>query len=153
MHKVYKDNGSYDIIYQIPQILYSSLVSTVINMILKELSLSEKDILKIKEETVMSNVIKKSKSIKHCLKIKYCIFFIISFILMIFFWYFISCFCAVYHNTQLILIKDTIISFIISMLYPFGLCLLPGMFRISALRAKKKDKKCLYKISLIVALI
>ena len=72
---------------------------------------------------------------------------------MIFFWYFIVCFCAVYKNTQMILIKDTLISFAISMAYPFGLNLLPGMFRIPSLRAKKKDKKCLYKTSSIIALI
>ena len=72
---------------------------------------------------------------------------------MLFFWYFISCFCAVYSNTQLILISDTLISFGISMLYPFGLNLFPGMFRISALQAKNKDKICLYKFSELLALI
>ena len=45
MYKVYEDNGIYNIIFQLPQILFSSLVSTVINMILKQLSLSEKSIL------------------------------------------------------------------------------------------------------------
>ena len=70
-----------------------------------------------------------------------------------FFWYFISCFCAVYKNTQNILIKNTLISFGLSMVYPFGLNLLPGIFRIPALRAPKKDKKCLYKISNLVAMI
>ena len=74
-------------------------------------------------------------------------------IIMIFFWYFISCFCAVYKNTQEILIKDTLISFALSMIYPFGLNLLPGMFRIPALRSITKDKKCFYKISGLVALI
>jgi hypothetical protein len=39
------------------------------------------------------------------------------------------------------------------MLYPFGLNLLPGFFRIPALRAKQKDKKCLYKFSNIISLI
>ena len=72
---------------------------------------------------------------------------------MAFFWYFISCFCAVYKNTQTILIKDTLISFALSMSYPFGLNLLPGMFRIPALRATNKDKKCLYKVSGLIALI
>ena len=72
---------------------------------------------------------------------------------MLFFWYFISCFCAVYKNTQMILIEDTLVSFALSMIYPFGLNLLPGMFRIPALRAVKKDKKCFYKISMILALI
>ena len=73
--------------------------------------------------------------------------------LMLFFWYFISCFYAVYNNTQMILIKDSLISFGISMLYPFGLNLIPGFFRVPALRAEKKDKKCLYKISQYIALI
>ena len=72
---------------------------------------------------------------------------------MLFFWYFISCFCAVYNNTQIILFKDTLISFALSMLYPFGLNLLPGIFRIPALRSKKKDKKCLYSFSGLLALI
>ena len=72
---------------------------------------------------------------------------------MLFFWYFISCFCAVYKNTQIILIKDTLISFGLSMLYPFGLNLFPGIFRIPALRAKNKNMKYLYQFSGIVALI
>ena len=73
---------------------------------------------------------------------------------MLFFWYFISCFCAVYSNTQTILFKDTIVSFGLSMLYPFGLNLLPGLARIpSSLRAEKKDKKCLYYLNQILALI
>jgi hypothetical protein len=72
---------------------------------------------------------------------------------MFFFWYFISCFCAVYKNTQIILIEDTLISFGISMLYPFGLNLIPSIFRIHALRAPKKDKNKLYSISLFLALL
>ena len=151
MHKVYEDNGSFNLMYQIPQILYSSVISTVINMILKQLSLSEKNILEVKEENNILRAIEKSKKIDSCLKKKFILFFIISFILMSFFWYFISCFCAVYHNTQIILIKDTLISFITSMIYPFGINLLPGMFRIPALRAKNKE--CLYKTSLIIALL
>ena len=153
MHKVYEDNGIYNIIFQLPQILFSSLVSTVINMILKQLSLSEKSILQLKEEKVSSNVDEKSKRLKYCLKIKFFLFFIISLFLIIFFWYFISCFCAVYINTQSILIKDTLFSFMTSMLYPCGINLLPGMFRIPALRAKNKDKNCIYKLSLIIALL
>ena len=153
MHKIYKDNGAYNILYQIPQILYSSITSSVINILLKNLSLSEKDILKIKEEKDPDNFLKKSNQTEKCIKIKFIIFYIISILLMIFFWYFISCFCVVYTNTQIILFKDTLISFALSMLYPFGLNLLPGFFRIPSLRAKNKDKKCLYSISQILALL
>ena len=146
MHNIYKNNGRYNIILQIPQIFYSSAVSSIINFTLKQLSLSEKNILELKKDK--GNYINKSKQIENCLRKKFIIFFILSFLLMAFFWYFISCFCAVYTNTQIILIKDTLISFCTSMLYPFGLNLIPGFFRIPALRAKNKDKKCLYNTSL-----
>ena len=122
-------------------------------MILKQLSLSENSILSIKEEKDSIKAVEKSKKIEKCLKIKFIIFFILSSLFMIFFWYFISCFCAVYTNTQIILIKDTLFSFGLSMIYPFGLNLIPGFFRFPALRAEKKDKQFLYKVSLIVALI
>jgi len=120
-------------------------------MVLKALSLSEKDILKIKDEKSMMNAVKQSKKIEKYIKIKFVIFFIISLLLMLFFWYFISCFCAVYNNTQVILIKDTLISFALSMIYPIGINLIPGIFRISSLRAK--NKKCMYSFSKIIALI
>ena len=153
MHKIYEESGVFNIIAQIPQILYSSIISSIINMILKTLSLSENDILKIKNEKGMINTVKKSKIIEKCIRIKFVLFFLISLLLMSFFWYFISCFCAVYNNTQYILFKDTLISFAISMIYPIGLNLIPGMFRIPSLRAKNKDKKCLYSFSNILALI
>ena len=153
MHKFYEDKGKFNIIFQIPQILYSTLVSSVIHIILKTLSLSEKNILELKENIDKKKTMEKAIKIEFCLKIKFIIFCILSFILMIFFWYFISCFCAVYVNTQKILIKDTIISFLLSMIYPFGLNLLPGIFRIPSLRAKNKNKECLYKLSTIIALI
>ena len=153
MHKIYKDNGSFNILYQIPQIFYSSIIPTIINMILKTLSLTEKDVLKLKQEKDIKMLINESKKVEKCIYIKFVIFFSISLLLMLFFWYFISCFCAVYNNTQIILIKDSLISFGISMLYPFGLNLLPGLFRFPALRAEKKDKECLYKISQYIALI
>ncbi len=70
---------------------------------------------------------------------------------MVFFWYFISCFCAVFINTQLILIKDSLISFALSMIYPFGLNLLPGIFRIPAL--KNKNNICLFRFSNIIAIV
>ena len=153
MHKIHEDKGAYNIFYQIPQILYSSVISVVTNMILKLLSLSENNILALKHQSDIKKATKYSKNIERYITIKFIIFFILSNILLLFFWYFITCFCAVYINTQLILIKDTLISFAISMIYPFGINLLPGILRIPSLRDKKQNKKCLYQISLLVALI
>ena len=151
MHKIHEDHGAFDIIFHIPQILYSTVASAIINMILKMLSLSEKNILSIKQAKTIELTIQKSKYVERCITIKFIIYYIISFLILSFFWYFISCFCAVYTNTQMILIKDTLISFGSSMVYPIGINLLPGFFRIPALRLK--NEKCLYIFSKLVALI
>ena len=120
-------------------------------MILKLLCLSEKQFIEYKQ---MKDINKKSeKKMILIWKNKYFIFFIFSYILLFFFWYFISCFCAVYINTQIILLKDTFISFGLSMLYPFVLNLIPGLFRIPALRASKRDKQLIYRISLYFSYI
>ena len=153
MHKVYENNGQFNFVYQIPQIIYSSLISTIILQLLRSLSLSEKSILKLKKENNRKSINGKSDSIQRCLKIKLFIYFIFGLILMAFFWYFISSFCAVYQNTQTILLKTTMLSFVLSMIYPFGYVLLPGIFRIPALRAKNQDQVLIYNFSKILALL
>ena len=149
MHKIYIDEGSYNFIYQIPQILYSSLISGVIKSLIKYLSLSENNIIDFKKDKV-NKLDSKYAELKKLLKIKFILFFIIAFFLLIIFCYYITCFCCVYSNTQLHLIKDTVISFCLSLLYPFGIYLVPAMFRKCALDSTKKNKKCLYKLSLIL---
>ena len=89
----------------------------------------------------------------NCLKVKFFLFFVIEFTLLLLFWYYLSCFCAVYKNTQIHLIKDTLISFGLSLVYPLLLYLIPGVFRIPALRAKKANMECLYKFSKMLQLI
>ena len=148
MSKIYEDDVQYDFIYQIPKIIYSNLICTIINLIVRMLSLSEKDILDIKIIRKGENLEKKVINTKHCLKIKFIFYFLVSFFLLFIFWFYVSCFCAVYKNTQIYLIKDTLISFSLSLLYPLGYYLLPGAFRLPALRNNKRE--CLYKISLLL---
>ena len=82
----------------------------------------------------------KEKKLIKTLKVKFALFFIFAFILLLLFSYYITCFCGIYANTQIHLIKDSLISFGLSLIYPFGLCLIPGIFRIPSLHAKKKIK-------------
>ena len=84
------------------------------------------------------------------MKIKFVLFFNFNFIFLILFWYYLSIFCAVYKKTQIILIKDTIISFCLSLVYPFLFNLFPGIFRLVSLRNSKKNRPCLYKISTLI---
>ena len=148
MNKIYEDNGEYHFIYQIPKILYSNLICTVINLIVRLLSLSEKDILKIKIMRKNENLKQKVEQLKKCLKIKFVFYYLISFLFLFIFWFYVSCFCAVYKNTQIYLIKDTLISFSLSLLYPLGYYIIPGLFRLLAL--KNKNNECIYKISLLL---
>ena len=48
MHKIYEDNEKFNFAYQIPQIIYSTIISSIVNFIIRYFSLSEKDLLKIK---------------------------------------------------------------------------------------------------------
>ena len=88
MHKIYVDEGNFNFIYQIPQIIYSSLISNVINIIIKFLSLSEKHLIEIKEE----NILEKTKDTLRILKIKFALFFIVAFLFLIAFMYYITTF-------------------------------------------------------------
>ena len=148
MHRIYKDKGKFNFIYQIPQILYSTIISSVINAIINYLSLTEKIIISLKNEN--KNIEEKVIKTLKCLKIKFSIFFILTFLILIFFWYYISCFCVVYNNTQVYIIKDTFISYILSLFYPFFLCLLPGIIRIPILRTRRQNNECLYKFSQLI---
>ena len=81
MDKIYINHGSYIIIYEIPKIIYSSLISAGLNIIIRILGLSEADALKIKKEKEKNknknNNIKINEVIKN-LKIKFVFFFIIN---------------------------------------------------------------------------
>ena len=153
MHKIYEDAGVFNFIYHIPIIIYSSLISGIINAILKQLALTQKNLIKIKHLKKKDNFEKESKKVLKKLKVKFILFFILALILLLLCGFYITCFCGIYKNTQIILIKDTFISFALSMIYPFGKYLIPGIFRILALNSKNKDNNYLYKISLILQMI
>ena len=150
MHNIYESKGSFNIEYQLPKIVYSTLISIFLNTVLKSLALSNSGILKFKKNKNKKDVNERGENLKNKLSIKFILYFIISFIFLLFFWYYISMFGAIYRNTQFHLLKDTLISFGFSLFYPFGIYLIPGLFRIPALSDPKKNKECLYKFSKIL---
>ena len=147
MHQIYEDEGDFNFIYQIPQIIYSTLICFVIDFIIQFLALSEGNVIDFKRKTKKEKLISKKLLLIRNLKIKFALFFIVTFILIISFLYYITCFCGIYVNTQIHLIKDTIISFSLAMITPFVIYLIPGIFRIIALKSKKGGRECIYKIS------
>ena len=151
IHKIYKDEGIYNLIYQIPCILYSFIISHTLNIFIKFIFLSERNIYKIRNETDNEKLSELISNVKNCLVIKYICFYCIFFSINIFFWYYLSSFGAVYQNTQIYLIKNTLFSFAFSMIYPFLFNLLPPIFRIYSIRNANKEFQ--YKISKIIQLI
>ena len=125
----------------------------ILNKILTLLALSNSDIFNFKQNKNKKNIEMRKKNLWNKLKIKFILYFIISSIFILFFWYYISMFGAIYKNTQIHLLKDTLISFGLSLVYPFGIYLLPGIFRIPALLKKKNKGKCLYNFSKILQMI
>ena len=151
MHNLYVNSGEYNIIQQIPQILYSLVVGHVLEVILCYLSLTDTSIYKIKELSKNKENAGKILQILRCMRIKLIFFFVFTFILFCLYWYFISAFCAVYRNTQEIFIRDSSISFLTSLLDPFfiyGFTMI--LSRISLSLCCKKKACCLYKFSDII---
>ena len=153
MHKIYEEEGDFNFLYQLPQIIYSTLISLVINNLIQMLALSEGNILDFKKNKNKKNLNKRVDKLNNILRIKFILYFIICIILLIFFWYYLSMFCAVYRNTQNHLIKDTLISFGLSIIYPFGIYLLPGIFRIPSLSNSDNKRNCMYNLSLILQML
>ena len=147
MHKIYQNKGKFDLESQLLIIICSTLISMVLNAPLNYLSLSNDAIIAFKQYKSKINILKMSKLLENRLKIKFSFYFIIGFLLLSFFWYYISMFCVIYKNTQLHLLKDTLISFGFSLIIPFGIYLFPGIFRIPALSNRKSKKACLYNFS------
>ena len=150
LHNIYEKKGKFDIEYQIPKIVYSSLISMVLNKLLSFLALSNSDIINFKSNKNKKDVYIREKKLKNNLNLKFIFYYIISFIFLLFFWYYISMFCAIYRNTQLYLLKDTLISFGLSLIYPFIVYLLPGICRIPSLSNKRNKRNYLYQISTIL---
>ena len=151
IHKIYEDEGSYNFVYLGPYSTYSFIISQTLFTFVKYFSLSDKNISEIKMEKSLDLSYDIRYKVEKCIKLKYTCFYILSILFLSFFWYYLSSFGAVYQNTQIYLIKNILISFAFSMLYPFVINLLPSILRIYSLN--NKDNECIYKLSRIIQLV
>ena len=151
MHNIYQNEGKFNFFDQLVQMIYSTIVSQLLQIFLNYLTMTDIHYYQIKEirKEIKSNY-KVLKIIK-CIKIKLVVFYVFTFLLFLFYWYIISSFCAVYENTQIIFLTDSISSFIMGLIYPFILYLVPtGLRFISFIPKKKKNLKFFYWLSDII---
>ena len=143
-----KRTGGLTLGQKIPQFVFSLLVSHAIEVLLCFLGMTDVHYYEIK------GLPKKEKNDERIFKIldkmkrKLIGFFVFTFLLFLFHWYFISAFCAVYQNTQIIFLRDSGISILTSLIDPFIIYSFTCILRaISLSKCCKKKLSCVYKLS------
>jgi len=135
------------------RVIYSALISGVIDFIVQLLALSHKSIIELRNYKEISQVeIEIPKLIKK-LKAKYVIYYALTIVLDIVFFYYITAFCAIYLIIQTNMISDSAFSFLLTMSYSIILSLISSIIRIFSIHKKSKFRHCLYFISWVLSLI
>ena len=150
MRAIYIYKGNTDAAVHVPNIILSSLSCIIMSFIVRLVSLSERDISKIKYENnheTRRALIEKTKRI---MKIKLAILFFVSGLLIALCWYYVSAFCAVFKNSQGHYFINVLVAFIICNIWPFVTSLIAPIFRLQGL---KNNSPCMYKASQIIAYI
>ena len=128
----------------------SSIFASILLILLKILCLTHNSIRSLRKIKDVEKARKKSKWMLRCIKIRITIYYFLSYIFLLIFGYYIGCFCAVFQNAQIELIKSMLTSWLMSLLYPFGIYFVASIFRRIAIRRKIK---CFYKINQIFQMI
>ena len=147
LNNIYENKNKFNTSFMIRQLAFTFLICLGIDLIFKILIRTDNKIIEIKQETVnLKDGISR-------IKCKFIFYFIFSLIIILFGWFYISCFCAVFSNTQIILIKCAGYTLAVTFIFPFIFCLISPSFRYCSLRSKEKNKKCLYGLSKIMTFI
>jgi hypothetical protein len=153
IHTIYLNEGKYNLVSVLPRIIISFAISHIINIILRICFLSERELYSIEKQKTLLEAKRKSKKVLRFFSIKYFIFFIFSIIYLILLWYYLASFCAIFQNSQVFLLLNTIISYGISLIYPFIINLIPGILRIYSLNDINRNRYCIYMLSIIIQII
>ena len=145
MHKIFLSYGKFDFVQQIPQIVYSTIISQILEIFLCYLSMTDRYMYHIKKSKLKP---KQISNIFKCINLKLVTFYFITILLFGLYWYIVSSFCSVYANTQIIFIKDSLSSFLLGIAYPIVIYLIPSTLRLCSI--KSKNMSCLYKLSAII---
>ena len=152
IHLIYEER-EYNILYLLPQMIYSFVISHILYLVIRYFFLSERNIVEIKKEKNIENAYDKMDDGKKCLCIKYVCFYVFGTLILVFFWYYLSSFGAVYQNSQVHLVKNTFATLAIAFVYPFIINLLPSTFRTISLKDINYNRRYMYIFSKIIQFI
>ena len=120
--------------------LYSFLIGTIILSLLRYLILFSPVLETLIIEIHLQNIlIRKIMKFIKIMRIKYFIFLCINFIIIIYFWYYMTLFCIIYHNTQIKWFIRCCLSFFLTLLQSFIFCLILTVIKVCSLKYKNKN--------------
>ena len=121
----------------INRIFYSVISSIIINYCISCLFDAELRVNSlIKREKDINILSKELNNVCRKMKINIIIFIICTFLLMAFFWYYLSAFCNCYHATQMDWFIGSLICIFFVQLYPFILCFLSTLLWYFGIKCK-----------------
>ena len=150
MREIYIYKGNTEAAIHIPNIILSSLCCIIMNIIVRFVSLNEREVAKINSAKNPEDRKKLSKRLIKIMKIKLYILFAISAILIGICWYYVSAFCAVFKNSQSHYFVNLLVAFIVCNIWPCVTSLIPPIFRKKALDSASE---CMYTFSQIISYI
>ena len=148
IHDIYI-NKKFDLKNHLNNIIYSTIIASIIITIIKLIFVPEKNFNEIKDKLNEESNDKIKWKLK-CFIYKVGTILFLMDIFLIFCWYYISIFSVVYKYSQVHLIKALCISYAIFLLYPLIYYLIPGFFRIQSLASSKNYSDYIYKFSNLI---
>ena len=151
MRRKYVEGEELTFVDKIPQYIFSLIASHVVEVILCFLSMSDIHIYEIKALPKLEKNDERIFDILDKIRNRLRVFFVFTFLVFLFHWYFISAFCAVYQNTQLTFLEDSGISIATSLIDPFIIYGATTLLRyLSLIKCCRKKACCLYKVGDII---
>ena len=148
IHKLYLEEGKYNFGQSLPQIIYSLLIAHAIEIFLCFLTMTDRHIYEIKSLKKTKELNEQISRIIKVIKIKLIVFFALTAVVFLFYWYCLASFCAVYQKSQGFLILNAFLSILVHLIDPFIIYAIIAFMRVISLKySNKKGMKYLYNIS------
>ena len=143
--KIYDKKYKIDrIIYLLKPIIFTFVISLLINILLKALSKINNNVIDIKNEKL------KYKDGLTKIRLKLIFYFSVSFIFMSFGWILVSCFGLIFRTIQIKILICAGFILVANFILQIIFCFIIASLRMCSLNSEKKGHRCLYNFSTIL---
>ena len=147
LHNIFIYQGKIGMFYYIYRIIFITIFTMFIKNILLLLIFTENNVVSIREEDETDKT-EKIRKVLTAVTMKCYLFFVFNLFSLIFIWVYLACFFTIFKNTQIFVIKNTLISFGISLVAPIALGIIPCSIRFFSLSNREsKNRLCAYYFS------